>query len=163
MRRTSPAVLALAGVLGLGAGFVVNQLLTASGNPTFTPLVTLPILLVLLGALVLALAIPIRRSTRGQSTAPVDPFRAVRIAVLAKAASIVGAAVGGIALGLLLFLVTRPVVPSVGSTGAIIATIVAGAALVAAALVAEGFCTIGKDDDDDQPGAEEAGGGTVAH
>lgn len=163
MKRTSPAVLAIAGILGVGVGFVVNQLLTASGNPTFTPLVTLPVLLVLLGGLVLVLAIPIRRSTRGRGAAPVDPFRAVRVAVLAKAASIVGAATGGIALGLLLFLGTRPVVPSVGSTGAIIATVVAGAVLMAAALVAEGFCTIGKDDDDDQPGAGEPGGDTVAH
>ncbi|WP_159501639.1 DUF3180 domain-containing protein [Microbacterium sp. 18062] len=161
MRRTSPAVLAIAAVLGVGVGFLADQVLTASGNATFTPMPTLPILLALLGALVIALAIPIRRATRGRA-APVDPFRAVRIAMLAKAASIVGAAVGGIAVGLLLFLLTRPVIPSVGSMGTIIATIVACAALVAAALVAENLCTIRKDDDDDQPGAGEPGGGTVA-
>jgi hypothetical protein len=161
MRRTSPAVLVIAAVLGIGVGFVIDQLLTSTGNATFTPMITLPVLLALLGALCLALAVPIRRATRGPAAAPVDPFRAVRVAMLAKAASIVGAAVGGIAGGLLLFLVTRPVSPSVGSTGTIIATIVACVALVAAALVAENLCTIRKDDDDEQPG--DAGGSTVAH
>ena len=160
MKRTSPAVLIIAAVLGIGVGFVIDQLLTSTGNATFTPMITLPVLLALLGALALALAIPIRRATRGPAGAPVDPFRAVRVAMLAKAASIVGAAVGGIAVGLLLFLVTRPVSPSVGSMGTIIATIVACVALVVAALIAENLCTIRKDDDDEHPG--DAGGSTVA-
>ncbi|MDF2492205.1 MAG: hypothetical protein K0Q58_783 [Microbacterium sp.] len=161
MRRTSPGVLLIAAVLGVGVGFLIDQVLTSTGNATFTPMVTLPVLLALLGALALALAIPIRRATRGPARMPVDPFRAVRVAMLAKAASIVGAAVGGIAGGLLLFLATRPVSPSVGSMSTIIATVVACAALVTAALIAENLCTIRKDDDDDQPG--DAGGTTVAH
>jgi hypothetical protein len=159
VKRTSPAVLVIAAVLGIGVGFVIDQLLTSTGNATFTPMITLPVLLALLGALSLALAIPIRRATRGVTGAPVDPFRAVRVAMLAKAASIVGAAVGGIAVGLLLFLVTRPVSPSIGSMSTIIATIVACVVLVAAALIAENLCTIRKDDDDDQPGTP--GGRTV--
>ena len=72
--------------------------------------------------------------------------------MLAKASSIVGAAIGGAGLGLLLFLLTRPVAPSVGSMGTIIATAVCGALLVAAGLVAEQLCTIRKDDDDEHPG-----------
>lgn len=163
MRRTSPAVLVIATVLGAGAGFLLDQLLTATGSATFTPMVSLPILLALLGALALALAIPVRRATRGRSRAPLDPFRAVRVAMLAKAASVVGAVIGGVGIGLLVFLLTRPVIPSVGSMGTIIATIVACVALVAAALIAENLCTIRKDDDDDQPGSGAAGGGTVAH
>jgi predicted lysophospholipase L1 biosynthesis ABC-type transport system permease subunit len=161
MTRTSPAVLAIAAVLGAGAGFLLDQLLTSTGNATFTPMVSLPILLALLGVLVIALAIPIRRATRGRASTPLDPFRAVRVAMLAKAASVVGAAVGGIGIGLLIFLLTRPVIPSLGSMGTIIATIVACAALVAAALVAENLCTIRKDDDDDQPGTGASGGDAV--
>lgn len=161
MKRTSPAVLAIAAVLGAGLGFLLDQMLTASGQATFTPVVTLPILLALLGALVLVLAIPVRRATRGR--AAIDPFRAVRIAVLAKAASVVGAAMGGLALGLAGFLLTRPVVPSVGSFATIIATIAACVFLVAAALVAESFCTIGKDDDDDEPDSGDAGRDTLSH
>lgn len=161
MKRTSPAVLAIAVVLGAGVGFVVDQILTASGQATFTPVITLPVLLALLGALVLAMAIPVRRASRGRSE-PIDPFRAVRIAMLAKASSIVGAAMGGFALGLMVFLLTRPVVPSVGSFGTTIATLVACVALVAAALTAESLCTIRKDDDDDQPGSGDVGGDPLA-
>jgi hypothetical protein len=155
VKRTGPAVLVIAAILGVGAGFLLDQVLTASGRPTFTPMASLPILLVVVGVAVVALAIPIYRTSRGHSAAPVNPFRALRIAMLAKASSILGAAGAGLGLGLLLFLVTRPVTPSVGSLGAVIATAVCGALLVAAGLVAEHLCTIRKDDDDEQPGPPE--------
>lgn len=157
MRRTGPGTLIVAAVLGAVAGFVLDQVLTSSGRPTFTPAVSLPILLVLLGGLVIALAIPIRRATRGRGATIVNPFRALRTAMLAKASSIVGAALGGFGIGLLVFLLTRPAEPSLGSLGAVIATAVCGAALVAAGLVAEHLCTIRKDDDDQQPGGDDPG------
>lgn len=157
MKRTGAGVLVVAAALGVAAGFLVDQVLTSAGRPTFTPAVTLPILLVLLGAVVIALAVPIRRATRGRPGAAVNPFRALRIAMLAKASSIVGAVIGGMAVGLLVFLGTRPVAPSLGSMGTVIATAVCGALLVAAALVAEHLCTIRKDDDDEQPGGDEPG------
>lgn len=157
MKRTGAGILVIAAVLGAGGGFLLDQLLTANGRATFTPAVTLPILLVALGAIVVVLALPIRRATRGSAGGRVDPFRAVRIAMLAKASSIVGAAVGGMALGLILFLVTRPVTPSLGSMATTIATAVCGAALIAAGLVAEHLCTIGKDDDDEHPGGDDPG------
>jgi Protein of unknown function (DUF3180) len=154
VKRTGAGVLIVTAALGIAAGFLLDRLLTSSGRPTFTPAVTLPILLVLLGILVLALAIPIRRATHGKRRVAVNPFRAVRIAMLAKASSIVGSAVGGVAVGLLIFLVTRPVAPSLGSMGTIIATVGCGAFLVLAGLVAEHLCTIRKDDDDEQPGGD---------
>lgn len=156
MRRTGAGVLIVAAALGAAAGFALDQLLTSSGRPTFTPAVTLPILLVLLGGVVVALAVPIRRATRGSGSA-VNPFRALRIAMLAKASSIVGAGLGGFALGLLAFLTSRPVTPSLGSMATVIATAVCGALLVVAALVAEHLCTIRKDDDDEQPGGDDPG------
>ena len=157
MKRTGPGVLILSAALGVAAGFLLDQMLTAAGRPTFTPAVTLPILLVLLGSIVLTLAAPIRRATRGTAQAPVNPFRAVRVAMLAKASSIVGAAIGGLAVGLLLFVATRPVAPSLGSMATVIATAACGALLIAAALVAENLCTIRKDDDDEQPGGDDSG------
>jgi hypothetical protein len=154
MKRTGVGILSIAAVLGIGAGFLLDQLLTATGRSTFTPAVTLPILLALLGGVVVVLALPVRRATRGTATTALNPFRALRIAMLAKASSIVGAALGGFGVGLLLFLGTRPVIPSLGSMGTIIATIVCGALLVAAGLIAEHLCTIRKDDDDEQPGGD---------
>ncbi|PVW05457.1 DUF3180 domain-containing protein [Microbacterium sp. Gd 4-13] len=160
MKRTGAGVLVGAAILGIVVGFVLDTALSSAGRPTFAPAVTLPILLLLVGGAVIALAIPIRRATRGLATTAVNPFRALRIAILAKASSIVGAAIGGVAVGLLLFLFTRPVTPSVGSMGTTIATVICGGILVAAALVAEHLCTIRKDDDDEQPGGDSAG---VAH
>jgi len=154
MRRTSPTTLVAAVVIGLAVGFVIDQVLTGSGRPTFTPSIMLPILFVLLGVVLIVLALPIRRATRGMAP-PVDPFRAVRVAMLAKASSIVGAFVGGVGGGLLVFLLTRPVPPSVGSSGAVTATIAGAVVLIAAGVIAEQLCTIRKDDDDDQPGPPE--------
>ena len=163
MKRTGPGILILAAAIGIAAGFLLDQALTAGGRATFTPSITLPIFLVLLGAIVVALALPIRRATRGRLAAPVNPFWALRIAILAKASSIVGSAVAGFAGGLALFLLTRPVSPSVGSLGAVVATAICGALLVAAGLYAEHLCTIRKDDDDQQPGGQDPGLGTADH
>lgn len=163
MRRTGPAVLALAAVLGAGVGFLIDQLLTAAGRATFSPTVALSLLLIAMGVIVVGLAVPIRRATRGPVAAPVDPFRALRIAMLAKAASILGAALGGVGIGLLLFLLTRPVAPSLGSWGTVAAQTVSAALLMVAGLVAEQLCTIRKDDDDQQPGADDAGLPPGAH
>lgn len=155
MKRTGPGVIIVAFVLGAGAGFVLDQLLTSAGRPTYTPVFSLPILLAVLAGIVVVLAIPIRRATHGSSRAPVNPFRAVRVAMLAKASSLVGAVCAGFSGGLVLFLLSRPAEPSLGSMGALLTTLAAAALLVAGGLVAEHLCTIRKDDDD-----EQRGGGT---
>ncbi len=157
MKRTRPGILILAAVLGAGTGFLVDQVLTGAGRATFTPAVTLPVLLAVLGAAVVVLAVPIRRATRGAAGVRVNPFRAVRVAMLAKASSILGAVFAGFAGGLLLFVATRPVSPSLGSLSTVIATAVCGMLLVAAGLVAEHLCTIRKDDDDERPGGTSPG------
>jgi hypothetical protein len=154
MKRTGAGILLISAALGVAAGLLLDQFLTSTGRPTFTPAVTLPILLAVLGAFVVVLAAPIRRATRGTTPGTVNPFRALRIAMLAKASSIVGAVISGVALGLLVFLLTRPVPPSLGSMGTIIATAVCGAILVTAGLVAEHMCIIRKDDDDEHPAGD---------
>lgn len=152
MRRTSPWTLVVAGVLGIGVGFAVDQALTAAGRATFTPHAMLPVFLVLLGAACLALALPVRRAVRGGAGArPLDPFRTLRIAMLAKASSIVGAAIGGVGAGLSVFVATRPAPPSLGSIAPTLATALAGVVLVAAAMIAERACMIREDDDDEHP------------
>ena len=107
MRRTGPGILLVTAAIALAGGFLVNQLLTATGRSTFTPLVTLPVLLIALGAIVVALAVPVWRASRGHTSAPINPFRALRIAMLAKASSLLGAAAVGFAAGLVVFLLTR--------------------------------------------------------
>ena len=165
MRRTRASVVVIAAILGAVVGFGIDQLLTGAGRATFTPSLLLPVLLVLLAAATVLLALPIRRAITGRHRAPVDPFRAVRIAMLAKASSLVGAIMAGLSAGLLAFLLTRPVAP-VGSVVAVATTLVAALVLLAAALVAEHLCTIRKDDDDEHAepdGPPESGFGLSHH
>ncbi|PVE96778.1 MULTISPECIES: DUF3180 domain-containing protein [unclassified Microbacterium] len=159
MRRTSVGLLAVLALLGVGLGYLVDHLLTASGRATFTPSLLLPVLLLLIAAAALGVAWPVRNSVR--SGIRIDPFRALRAATLARASSLLGAIMAGLGAGLLVFLLTRPIDPPVGSTVAMLALIGSAIVLVIAALVAEQFCTLPKDPDDSEPRdrAPEPGGG----
>lgn len=159
MRRTSAGVLVVLALLAGGGGFLLDHLLTASGRVTFTPSLLLPVLLLLIAAASLGVAWPVRRSVR--SGVRIDPFRALRAATLARASSLLGAIMAGFGAGLLVFLLSRPVVPQVGSTVAMLALIGSAIVLVIAALIAEQFCTLPKDPDDSEPRdrAPEPGGG----
>ncbi|MEJ1922263.1 DUF3180 domain-containing protein [Microbacterium sp. KHB019] len=150
MRRTSPLVLIVLALIGGGIGYLVDHLLTAGGRATFAPSGFLPLLLLLLAAATLGLAWPVRRSVRGKSRTRIDPFSAMRAATLARASSLLGAIVAGFGAGLLIFLLSRPVAPQVGSTVAMAALVASAVVLVVAALVAEQFCTLPKDPDDRQ-------------
>lgn len=157
MKRTSTGVLVLLAVIGAGAGFILDQVLTMAGRATFTPSLLLPVLLVIIGAAALALAWPVRRSVR--TGIRIDPFRAMRAVTLARASSLLGAIMAGFGAGLLVFLLSRPIDPPVGSTVAMVALIGSAVVLVIAALVAEQFCTLPKDPDDSEPREPTAGPG----
>lgn len=157
MKRTSPLLLVVLALVGGGIGYLVDHLLTVAGRATFAPSELLPVLLLLISAAVLALAWPVRRSVRDRSRPRIDPFRAMRAATLARASSLLGALMTGFGLGLLSFLLSRPVGPQVGSIVAMVALAVSSLVLVVAALVAEQFCTLPKDPDDRQPDDPAAG------
>ncbi|MFJ4224039.1 DUF3180 domain-containing protein [Microbacterium sp. NPDC089695] len=164
MRRTSIGLLVVLALLAGGAGFVLDHVLTAAGRVTFTPSLLLPLLLLLIGAASLSVAWPVRTSVR--SGIRIDPFRATRAVTLARASSLLGAIMAGFGAGLLVFLLSRPIDPPVGSTVAMLALIGSAVVLVVAALIAEQFCTLPKDPDDSEPrdraddtGPAELGGG----
>lgn len=160
MKRTSAGLLTVLALLAAAAGFLFDHVLTTTGRATFTPSLFLPVLLLLVGAAALGVAWPVRRSVRGGTR--IDPFRALRAATLARASSLLGALMGGFAVGLLLFLLSRPVMPPVGSTVAMLALLASAVILVAAALVAEQFCTLPKDPDDREPD-DPASGARAGH
>ena len=149
MRRTRPTTLIGLGVLGVVVGFLVELGASGMGLAVFVPPLTLPITLVAVAIIIVAFAIPIRRAVRGRSSRRIDPFQAMRIVVLAKACSLSGALLTGAGVGILLYLLTRDVLPAsnallltaLGSAGAIV--------LLIAGLVAEFFCTLPPDDDED--------------
>jgi hypothetical protein len=146
--RTRPSVLLLLAVLGGGAGWFLETALVASGRPTFIPPVTLAAVLALIAVVVVVMALPVYRVVRGTAKRRVDPFYATRAVVLAKASSLTGALIGGAALAILLFLLSRSVVPPVGSLGLAVASTVAGVLLLAGGLIAEKMCTLPPSDDD---------------
>ena len=157
MKRTSPVLLVVLALIGTAVGYGVDHVLTISGRATFAPSIMLPVLLLLLSVACLGLAWPVRRSVRGVTSGRIDPFRALRAATLARASSLLGAILTGFSAGLILFLLSRPVGPPVGSMVSLVALVASAVVLLAAALVAEQFCTLPKDPDDRQPDDPAAG------
>jgi len=148
VKQTSPALLVAVAVFGGVAGFGIQAALAAASFAKLRPEYTFPLSLVIIAALVIALAVPIRRAVRGPQRRPIDPFYATRVVVLAKASSIVGALLSGGALGLLADLVLRGS-PNGETFGRILAALGGAVVLLVAGLVAEYLCRVPPRDDDD--------------
>jgi len=161
MRRTSPTPLIALGLVGLVVGFLAELAATAFSAPIFVPPLTLPLALVLIAVILVALAWPIRQATRGRSTRRVDPFRAMRVALLAKASSLSGSLLLGVGLGIVAFILTRSVVPAVTSLWLAIGMALGAVILLAGGLVAEHFCTLPPDDDHDHDNGGPNNGGAA--
>lgn len=153
MKRTTPASLIALGLVGLVVTALLEFALSATGRAIIIPPVTLAIALAAIGVFLIFLAAPIRRVAQGKSTQSVDPFYATRVVMLAKASALGGALLTGAAIGVVVYLLTRPVPPALGSVGLTVASIIGAAILLACGLIAEFMCRIppGDDDDDDGP------------
>lgn len=153
MRRTAPPTLALLVLGGAVVAFLVELAIAASGRPIIVPPLSLSLTLVALGVAVALLAWPIRRAVKAKVRVHVDPFRALRTAVLAKACALSGALFSGFGVGLVVYLLSRQAVPAGETLLLAVATGVGGALLLAGGLLAELFCTLPPDDrnPDDEP------------
>ncbi len=149
MKRTHATPLVGLAAAGAVVGFLIEFAAAASGTAVFVPPVSLPITLVVIAALVVAFAVPIRRAVRGRSGRPIDPFRAMRIVVLAKACSLAGALLAGAGLGVLVYFLSRSVIPGSSTLGPVIATTIGALLLLIAGLIAEWLCMLPPDDKDD--------------
>jgi len=149
--RTSPLHLLAVAAAGAAVGWLLEVALTATGNPVITPSVPLALSLFLIAGIVVALAVPIYRWSRGLRPGRVNPFYALRVLALAKASSFAGALLGGGALAIAFYLLSRTVSPD---SSLIVETFVVSAGavvLLIAGLVAEYLCTIPPDDDTSSP------------
>lgn len=155
MTRTTAGPLLLLALVGAIVGFVADTLLAGQGRPVFVPPISLAIALVLIAAALLAGAWPVRRAAAGERR--IDPFYATRIVVLAKASALGGALLLGAASGILIYLLSRSIVP-VGSALTTGAALVGAVLLLVSALVAEHFCSVPPPTDDDQADAAPAAG-----
>ena len=148
MKRTRLSTIVAFTLGGLVIGYLGDLAIVTTGTKALVPPISLAITLVGVAVIVVALAWPIRRAVKGKATKHLDPFRAMRIAVLAKACSLSGALVFGVGLGITLFLITRSVVPPASTIWLALATAIGAGLLLAGGLVAEWCCTLPPDDTD---------------
>ena len=158
MTRTTPASLVLLAVLGGGVMWFIETALATSGRAVVLPPITLGVALLLIGVIIVAMALPVRRVSRGVAHARVDPFYATRVLMLAKASSLGGALLGVGGLGIVGYLLSRSLV---ASPNAVTMSVVAAAGailLLVAGLVAEHMCSIPPDDEKRDVGAPDPRG-----
>jgi hypothetical protein len=149
MTRTTPGSLIAIGVIGLVIGILLQLGLAAMNMPKLRPEFSLAITLVLIGAAAIALAVPVRRATRGNPAHRVDPFYATRVVVLAKASALGGALIAGVGLGLVIELAIRSGAPGAEAYLRVFSVLGGGIGLLAGGLIAEVLCTVPRSDDDD--------------
>ena len=147
MTRTRPSLLLVLGAVGAVVGWLVEFSLVAAGLPAVIPPITLGAAVGLIGVLIVLLAYPVYRVVRKVAGAQVDPFYATRVVLLAKSSSMAGSLVSGFSVAVLVFLLTRSVLPAVGSVTMAIVTTVGALVLLAGGLIAEKMCTLPPEDD----------------
>jgi Protein of unknown function (DUF3180) len=155
MTATRTRTLALLALVGAVLGWSVTRVLESGGGVMPLPLTALGAMLVIAVA-VLVVGWPVRRWTRGDRSRRLDPLRAARTAVLAKAASHSGALLAGWYLGqgltLLGDLHIEPRRDRLLLAGLAVLTALL---MVTAGLVTERWCRLPHGDDDpDAPGPE---------
>jgi hypothetical protein len=145
MTRTQPGGLALLVLLGGMALYGVEILLVRLGEPQFVPPITLGVALAFIGVILPVLAWPMRAVTRpakkDSQPLPVNPFYATRVLLLAKAGALTGALLSGAGAGIVVFLLSRPVL-MVGTVVLAAITVVGGVVLMVGSLLAERWCQI---------------------
>lgn len=146
---TRPLVLVLLAAAGAVAGWGVLTLLAAAGRTPPRGSWITDAGLVAVSVVVFALGYPVRRWNQGHRDRPLDPLRAFRVLVLAKACSHTAAVLVGWYVGTLVLIVPR--VSATGRADLLTGTLVAlGAAVLlgVTGLVVERFCRLPPDDED---------------
>lgn len=157
MKPTSLLGVLGAGVIGAIALWAIGRLVIASGQPAIVPPLTWSVALAVLGLVIVALAWPIRRRLASPSRqAPVDPFYATRVVLLAKSSALAGATFAGGAGGLLLVFLQRPVAAGI-PLWLTVAAIAGAIVLTVGGVVAERWCTLPPDSPDDESVASPQG------
>ena len=146
MTRTKPVSLLLLAVMGGAVMWFIETALAASGRAIVIPPITLGVALLLIGIIIVVMALPVRRVSRGRPNARVDPFYATRVLMLAKASSLSGALLGGGGLGIVGYLVSRSVVAAPSAITMSVIAAVGAILLLVAGLVAEHMCSLPPED-----------------
>lgn len=156
--RTLAGLLVVAGVLSWAGARLWDSLGTLPGVP-----VAAPIVLGAIAAVLLATALSLRSRLKAQrerepGAKGVDPMMAARALLFGQASALVAALVAGMYGGTGLFLLLeRGDVPARGDQALYAGlSVVAGIAVIAAAVFLERVCRLPEDQDDDHPPAATA-------
>lgn len=152
MTNSRPRTLVLLVLAGLVLALGTARLLEAWGGPG-VPMPWTVVAVPVAGAVgLLWFAQPVRRWTRGNRTTRLDPLRAARTVVLAKASALVASLFLGWYAGLALW-VLRPSAPGVhgGRLTVALAAAAGFALMLVAGLVVEAWCRRPSDDEDPDP------------
>ncbi len=161
MKRTSLGIIVALVVVATVVGYLIELAIVTSGGSAFAPPVSLPITLTAIAIVIVALAVPVRRSVTGKKKDRLDPFYAVRVAILAKSSTLTGALLTGLGAGIVVHALSLPILNS-DLLGRGIAQTVGAALLLTAGLVSERMCTLPPDSSEpESPPAPTAGGSHV--
>ena len=153
--RMLAGVFVVAGVLSWAGARLWNSIGTLPGVPLAAPIV-----LALIAVVLLATALSIRARLKAQrdrvpGAKGVDPLMAARAVVFGQASALVAALVAGMYGGTGVFLLEYLDIPARRDQAIYAAfSVLAGIAVIAAALFLERVCKLPEDDDQDRTGAE---------
>lgn len=163
LQRISPLAIATCAVIGAGVGLLLQLFRSTRGQAPLVPPLSLTLTLLVFGAVLIVLAISLRRAVTRKSGKPVNPFHAVRLLAGARTAQFVGALSGGFGGGLALQLLTRSVMPPASTWVPMVLVLGAGAALIGCGLIAEVLCRVPPGGGDDGEGDGEKKRGIAPH
>jgi peptidoglycan/LPS O-acetylase OafA/YrhL len=155
VRPTRTRAVALLAVIVAVVTWIVLRWWSASGRELPMLPWSTPGVMALLAVAVLVAGWPVRRWTRGQRTDPLDPLRAARTVVLAKAAQYAGALLTGWYAGQVLVIV--PSIDVEPRRDLLLRGLVSTAAALLvwiAGWLVERFCRVDRHDDDERNGAD---------
>ncbi|MFF8592016.1 DUF3180 domain-containing protein [Streptomyces sp. NPDC015220] len=153
--RVLVGVFVVAGVLSWAGARLWNSVGTLPSVPLAAPVV-----LALIAAVLLSTALSLRARLKAQrerrpGAKGVDPLMAARAVVFGQASALVAALVAGMYGGTGVFLLELLDIPARRDQAIYAAlSVLAGAAVIAAALFLERVCKLPEDDDQDRSGAE---------
>ncbi|WEO96132.1 DUF3180 domain-containing protein [Streptomyces sp. FXJ1.172] len=156
--RVLAGVFVVAGVLSWAGARLWNSIGTLPSVPLAAPVV-----LALIAGVLLSTALSLRARLKAQrerrpGAKGVDPLMAARAVVFGQASALVAALVAGMYGGTGVFLLELLDIPARRDQALYAGfSVVAGVAVIAAALFLERVCKLPEDEDQNHPGAEPAG------
>ena len=144
--RVNPLTLLLFGIVGGGAGLLVQTYRSGVGLAPLSPPLSLPASLLVLAVVLVILASRLKKALNPDRTRAVNPFHAIRLLAAARAAQFTGSLCAGFGIGLIVTIIDRVTQLSVTVWLPMALTIVFGAVLIAAGIIAENACRIPPED-----------------